>query len=74
MSNYGFIRVAAVCPPLKVGDVDYNVSQILKFAQNADSKDVQITVFPELGITSYTLADLLQNQLLLKKSLCLKSV
>src|SRR3989344_2532453 len=67
--GYGFIRVAAVTPSLKVGDVDYNISQIIKFAEDADKKGVQITVFPELAITSYTLADLLQNQLLLEKAL-----
>src|SRR3989344_206297 len=30
MSNYGFIKVAAVTPPIKVGDVEYNVNQIRK--------------------------------------------
>ncbi len=66
--DHGFIRVAAATPPLRVGDIDYNTGQTIKFARRAAAQGAAIIVFPELGITSYTLADLLQNQLLLEKA------
>ena len=67
-SNQGFIRVAAATPPIKVGDIDFNVSQILEFAKKADQQNVQIIVFPELAITGYTMGDLFQQQLVLEKT------
>ena len=67
--NYGFVRVASITPPLRVGDVDFNVKEIIGWARKAASNNVRVIVFPELSVTGYTLADLFQNQLLLKKSL-----
>ena len=61
----GFIRVAAASPKVRVGDVDYNVSQTVQFAKKAAGNDCAVIVFPELGITGYTCGDLfLQNALL----------
>ena len=61
----GFIRVAAASPKVRVGDVDYNVSQTVEFAKKAADKDCAVIVFPELGLTGYTCGDLfLQNALL----------
>ena len=61
----GFIRVAAASPKVRVGDVDYNVSQTVEFAKKAADNDCAVAVFPELGLTGYTCGDLfLQNALL----------
>ena len=61
----GFIRVAAASPKVRVGDVDYNVSQTVHFAKKAADNNCAVIVFPELGLTGYTCGDLfLQNALL----------
>ena len=61
----GFIRVAAASPKVRVGDVDFNVSQTVLYAKKASENDTAVVVFPELGLTGYTCGDLfLQNALL----------
>lgn len=67
-TNYGFVRVAAAVPKIKVGDIDYNVSQILEFAKKASQKGASIIVFPELAITGYTMGDLFHQQLVIQKA------
>ncbi len=56
--NYGFFRVAAVSPVLKVADPTFNANEIIKSIELAASKDVKLLVTPELSITGYTCADL----------------
>lgn len=58
INNYGFVRVAAASPKLKVADCDYNTSQIKQLIDEAVKQDVQFITFPELSITGYTCADL----------------
>ncbi len=61
----GFVRVGSVSPKVKVADVDYNVSEIIKHCAEADLKKCSLLVFPELSITGYTCGDLfLQDELL----------
>ena len=61
----GFIRVAAASPKVRVGDVDFNVSQTVLYAKKASENDTAVVIFPELGLTGYTCGDLfLQNALL----------
>jgi len=66
--NYGFVKVAAAVPPVKVADCQYNTEQIEKMINEAEEKGVQIIAFPELCITGYTCADLFAQQLLLEKA------
>lgn len=68
MNNYGFVRVAAASPSLKVADCDYNTDEILKQISEAQSKGVSVVVFPELGITAYTCGDLFLQRLLLEEA------
>lgn len=63
--NYGFVRVAAAVPSLKVADCAYNAQNIINLIRKADGSGVQIVVFPELSITGYTCADLFHQQTLL---------
>jgi len=63
--NYGFIRVAAAIPELRVADCAFNTTKIAEIAKEADSKQVQVICFPELSITGYTCADLFFQQQLL---------
>ncbi|MCS6884242.1 MAG: NAD(+) synthase [Acidobacteriota bacterium] len=59
---YGFVRVAAAVPRVRVADVGYNVSQILELCRQAGDEGVQILAFPELCITGYTCADLFHQK------------
>jgi len=63
--NYGFVKVAAAVPSVKVADCTYNISHIEKLVSKAESKGVRVIVFPELCITGYTCGDLFLQKLLL---------
>ena len=66
--KYGFIKVAAAVPAVRVADVEYNVQEIEKIISLADGEHVEIVCFPELCITGYTCQDLFKEQLLLTNS------
>lgn len=66
--DYGFIRVAAAVPVVKVADVDANVEEICKLAEEAENDDVSIIAFPELSVTGYTCGDLFGQELLIRKA------
>ena len=55
---YGFIKVAAAVPKVRVADCLYNAQQMIKKIEEAVKKGVQILCFPELSITAYTCGDL----------------
>ncbi len=55
---FGFLRVAAACPPVRVADPDKNADATLGFAARAVDGGAQVVVFPELGLTGYTCGDL----------------
>jgi NAD+ synthase (glutamine-hydrolysing) len=61
----GFVRVGMAVPALKVADVAFNVSAITDMIRRAGELDVQVLAFPEMSLTSYTLGDLVQHQVLL---------
>lgn len=66
--KYGFVKVAAAIPAVKVADVDYNVEQIESLIAQAEGQGVEVMVFPELCLTGYTCQDLFKNQLLIDKA------
>ena len=66
--KYGFIKVAAAVPAVRVADVEYNVQEIEKIMLQADSEHVELLCFPELSLTGYTCQDLFKEQLLLSKA------
>lgn len=66
---FGFVRVGAAIPKLKVADCSYNTSEILNIIEDAVRKKVKVLVFPELSITSYTCADLFMQTSLISSSL-----
>ena len=65
----GFIKVAAATTDIRVGDVPYNVEQILKEVERLEKEQVKCVVFPELSITGYTCGDLFLQDILLSKAL-----
>ena len=52
--DYGFVKVAAAVPSVKVADCFYNMHQIEGLMRQAATQHVQIIAFPELSITAYT--------------------
>lgn len=63
--NYGFIKVAAAVPNVKVADCSFNEMHIENLVAQAEGKGVEIICFPELSMTGYTCGDLFAQQLLL---------
>ena len=49
--NYGFVKVAAAVPHVKVADCKFNVERIESLIAVAEGKGVQIIIFPEMSIT-----------------------
>lgn len=66
--NYGYVKVAAAVPPVKVGDCKFNVEQIESLIIQANNQGVEIMVLPELSITAYTCGDLFFQKLLLDEA------
>ena len=64
MIPFGFLRVAAAAPLLRVADCDFNVDHQLALMRRAESEGVHLLVFPELAITGYTCADLFHQPVL----------
>ena len=65
--NYGFVKVAAAVPHVKVADCKFNVEKIESLIAIAEGKGVQVIVFPEMSITGYTCGDLFDSKFCLKK-------
>jgi NAD+ synthase (glutamine-hydrolysing) len=66
--NYGFVRVAAAIPGVKVADCSFNALQIIEMMKTAEQSQVQIVCFPELCITAYTCGDLFHQKLLIEEA------
>ena len=66
--NYGFVKVAAAVPHVKVADCKFNVEKIESLIAVAEGKGAQIILFPEMSITGYTCGDLFSQQLLLEEA------
>ncbi len=66
--EFGFIRVAAATPRVKVADVDANVEEICRMAEIAENKQVSILAFPELSVTGYSCGDLFAQELLVSRA------
>ena len=66
--KYGFVKVAAAIPLVKVADCQFNAQQTSKLIVEADSKGVQVIIFPELNLTGYSCGDLFGQTLLLEQA------
>ena len=53
-----FIRIACAVPDVAVANVEHNAREICKYIAEADAKNVDLLVFPELALTGATCADL----------------
>ncbi len=66
--KFGYVRVAASVPELKVANVEFNTKEVIKEIKTLDKEGVQIVTFPELCLTGYTCADLFSQDILITKS------
>ncbi len=64
--NYGFIKVCAATPEIRVADVEFNTQNIIKAIEQSAANGSQLTVFPELCISGYTCGDLFNQPALIK--------
>ena len=63
--KYGFIKVAAASPALRVADCRYNAEKSAEMMKQAAAAGAHLLVLPELGLTGYTCGDLLLQPTLL---------
>ncbi len=68
MENYGFIRVAAASPVVKVADVGFNTGRIIAMMREAAEQEVSLLVFPELCVTGYSCGDLFGQRILIEQA------
>ena len=61
-SNFGFVRVAAAVPTMRVADCRYNAEQVKVQIDESIEQGVEVICFPELTVTGYTCADLFFTQ------------
>ena len=63
--KYGFLKVCAVTPEIKLADCEFNKNSILKCIKKAYENGAKLAVFPELCLSGATCGDLfLHSQLL----------
>src|SRR5438270_11728325 len=67
MMQYGFIRVAAAVPRVRVADCAHNAERMLGLMKRAEADQVTVLAFPELSVTAYTCGDLF-HQLALQRA------
>ena len=58
MNHFGFVKVAAGIPLVRVGDPAHNAAQLEALIREAAAQGAQVVVFPELSVTGYTCGDL----------------
>nr|WP_301273614.1 NAD(+) synthase [Acetobacter fabarum] len=64
MYHQGFVRVAACTAPVTLADPYANRDQILATARTCAQQGASLCVFPELGLSGYSIEDLLQHSTL----------
>jgi NAD+ synthase (glutamine-hydrolysing) len=65
LHRQGFVRVAACTPRMEVADPKSNAEETLALMREGDTRNVDLMLFPELGISAYAIDDLLLQDALL---------
>jgi NAD+ synthase (glutamine-hydrolysing) len=65
--SHEFVRVACCVPRTRVADAAFNLAQTLQLARQGDRSRTAIMIFPELGLSSYAIDDLLLQDALLEE-------
>ena len=59
---FGFVRIAAAVPKVRVANVSFNVAQMLDLWKIASQQNASVILFPELSVSSYSCADLFYQE------------
>jgi NAD+ synthase (glutamine-hydrolysing) len=63
--RHEFLRLASCVPRVDVADPAFNAAETAAMLEAADRERVGLAIFPELGLSSYAIDDLLQQDALL---------
>lgn len=64
--RHGFVRLAACVPRITLADPAANVEETLRLLRRGHEQHVALMVFPELGLSAYSIDDLLLQDALLE--------
>src|SRR5690242_2536545 len=59
--SHGFVRVAAAVPHMAVAEPAFNAERTLALARQASDDHAALVIFPELGLSGYSIDDLLHQ-------------
>jgi NAD+ synthase (glutamine-hydrolysing) len=62
--SHGFVRVAAAVPRVRIADPAFNAERTLALARQASDNQAAVVIFPELGVSGYSIEDLHHQQAL----------
>lgn len=66
LHRHGFVRVAVATPAVSLADPLSNADAVIAMAADAEKQGSSVVLFPELGISAYSIDDLLQQSTLQK--------
>jgi len=69
MTISGYTRVANGVPNIRLGDIEFNINELINIYDEACEAKVDLLITPELSITGYTMADMFHQRTLLDDSL-----
>jgi NAD+ synthase (glutamine-hydrolysing) len=64
--RHGFVRVAAAIPRVQIAEPAVNAERTLELARQAATAEAALVVFPELGLSGYSIEDLFHQQALVE--------
>jgi len=64
-ATHGFTRLAVCVPPVRVADPVSNLAATLELARQAEAEGAALALFPELGLSAYSLEDLFHQDAVL---------
>ena len=64
LHQYGYYKIAAAIPALKIGDIRHNQAEIIGFIRQAAESQISLLAFPELCLTGATCGQLFSQKLL----------
>jgi NAD+ synthase (glutamine-hydrolysing) len=60
--RHGFVRVAAAVPQVRIANPAFNAERTLGLAHQASEAQAALVIFPELGLSGYSIEDLHRQQ------------
>jgi NAD+ synthase (glutamine-hydrolysing) len=64
--RHGFVRVASAVPRVRIAEPLANAEETLRLASAAGEEQAALVVFPELGLSGYSIEDLFHQQALVE--------